>query len=270
MRAIVGAALVALCVGPASADLKYTMTTSVNGMQMGSTTYVQGMRQRVETRMTMGPMHVKTVMLTLCDKHQSVQIDDDIKMYTVSAINSNPSAMPSMPMAGMHQTAPPCTGGTGRVEMTYGVQDLGTEKVHGLEARHVKLSMHVKSSGCAGNDDKTTDMEEWVSNVKGFSCPEFTAPQRSGKNSTGCDITYVTHGDMAKVGSLLAGMPVRVKMQMGSGQTFEQELSDYSEAPLDGGLFALPSDYRQVTQAQYEAAEAEKMMQQMKQGVPQE
>jgi hypothetical protein len=154
----------------AHADLKYTLTNAVAGgdsagMSMSTTHYVKGMRERIESNMEAGPMHMHNVSLTLCDKHQFVQLDDDLKIYTVGPISGNgTTSLGGAPMPGARPAHRSQGQSTGQQVVTYTVTDKGVEEIHGLKARHGDdahrrdgMREHRRNDAARGVDGQSAD-----------------------------------------------------------------------------------------------------------------
>lgn len=275
-------AVIGLALSPSvHADIRYTTQ-----MQMGdaggtgagaapagaapairTTTFIKDMHERVETDMSMGPIQMHQVTLTLCDKHQNVKLDDALKIYTTSPIGVASFGPPSRPGAPGHQM-PEGKPGVGHVDMTFAVQDLGTEKVADLDTHHYKVSIHMQTSGCLGAGDSTMVMEEWLADVNGgLNCPERYAESRMVPNANGCQITYDMKGDWQKMRDMQGGMVVRQKIYNGDKVIMTSDMRAYSEAALDDSLFVVPADYKEVSQKDFDKAEADAMRKNMMGGM---
>lgn len=238
-----------LAVLPSQADVRYTTKTKTPGspMEMVTTTWVKGKRQRTETLTDMGSMKTKSVQLIMCDTHQMAQLDPDLKIYTVTSMDSkggNAGGGPS---------------GTGTVVNTYTVKDLGTETVAKLKAHHWMVTTQSKGSGCVGTFDTTTKVEIWTAAVQVLNCPEQAV---AAYNQPNCRVTFEEKGDVKSMRAAYDGMAVKMINYQGDQKISEQEFVDYSTAALEDGLFALPKDYKQVTAAEFQAQQQQKMMQQ--------
>lgn len=273
---------------PAGADVRYTSQMTMGGampadagpMPAGmtmpairTTTYVKDMHERVETSLQMGPIKTNTVTLTLCDKHQSLQLDDALKIYTVAPIG----VMTFGPPPGMGgrngMKMPEGKPGVGAVTTTLAVQDLGVEKVAQINnVHHYKFSIRNQTTGCIGQADATFVMEDWVAPIKGgLSCPErYAAAPRIVPNAHGCQITYAFKGDTGKLPDIAGGMVVRMIIYadaQGTKVVAQQDLRDYSTALLDDALFAPPADYKEVSAEDFQKQEADAMRKSMMGGL---
>ena len=267
---------------PSHADVRYTSMMTMGapnqaadgaempaGMTMPgirTTTFVKDMHERVETTMQMGPMKMDTVTLTLCDKHQSIKLDNALKIYTVAPIG----VMSFGPPSGMNgHKMPEGKPGVGAVTTTLSVQDMGVEKVAQInDAHHFKLSVRNQSTGCIGQSDTTFVMEEWVAPLKGgLNCPErYAAAPRTVPNENGCQITYTFKGDMSKMRDIAGGMVVRMIIygdKEGTKVVAQQDLRDYSTAALDDTLFTPPADFQEVSAADFQKQESDAMRKNM-------
>jgi hypothetical protein len=187
-------------------------------------------------------MKMNMVSLTLCDRHETVQLDPDLKIYTVTAMGGGSAKS---------------DGATGKGEMvsTYGVKDLGMEKISGLNTHHWMVSTHQKGSGCVGNVDSNTRSEIWVAPVQTLNCPESMAYTQPN-----CKVTMVEKGDVKQMHAAYSGMIVKMISYMGEQKISEQEFVDYATTPLADSLFAVPADFKKVTQAEYQQQQQQKMM----------
>jgi hypothetical protein len=273
----------------AHADVRYTTQMTFGGMApaappdgatpagmtqpaMRTTTFVKDMHERVETVMNMGPIHTNQVILTLCDKHQTIKMDPDLKIYTAAPIGVATFAPPMRDRGRMPtgEAMPGDKPGVGHVTMTFTTQDLGTEKVADLDAQHYKISLRTQTTGCLGDGDRTMQFEEWVAPVKGgMSCPERYSASRMVPNTNGCQITYDMKGDWDKMRDMQSGMVVRQKIYNGDKVIATTDLRDYSLAALDDSLFTVPTDFKEVSETDFDKAEQDAMMKHMTGGTGQ-
>jgi hypothetical protein len=271
----------------AHADVRYTTQMAFGGMTAAApdgttpaaatqptirtTTFVKDMHERVETVMNMGPIHTNQVMLTLCDKHQTIKMDPNLKIYTTAPIGVAAFAPPTrggrMPAG---EAMPGDKPGVGHVTMTFSTQDLGTEKVADLDAQHYKISLRTQTTGCIGDGDQTMQFEEWIAPVKGgMNCPERYSASRMVPNTNGCQITYDMKGDWDKMRDMQGGMVVRQKIYNGDKVIATTDLRDYSLAALDDSLFTVPTDFKEVSEADFDKAESDAMRKHMMGGMGQ-
>ena len=164
------------------------------------------------------------------------------------------------------------SGGEGKIINTFHVTDLGSEKVAEVLAHHYMMDMRTQMSGCAGDNDVSMKMETWVAPIKGgLRCPERFAPSRTVPSSTGsgsdCHITYEMKGDLGALKNVYGGMVVRMKMYNKDKVIMVQELRDYSLAKLDEALFTVPSDYKEVSESEFQKAQSKAMMKSMTHGL---
>ena len=234
-----------LAVG-AAADVRYTTKQGASSAAITTTTWVKGKRQRMEMVTDMGAMKTKTIMLTMCDLHQSVTIDEDLKIYYVTPFGDGGGK-------------PEGNQGTGTITNTYSVKDLGTETVAKLKAHHWMVTTQTKATGCAGNSDTTSKVEIWTAPIPVLNCPESAAYSQPT-----CKIKFIEQGDVKGMRAAYDGMPVKMITYQGSQQTSVMEFVDYSTAALADNLFAPPSDFKKVTAAEFQQQQQQKMMQQYK------
>lgn len=230
----------------AGADVRYTTKTGASSAAVTTTTWVKGKRQRMEMVTDLGTMKSKTVMLTMCDQHQSVTLDTDLKIYYVTPFGD----------AGGKAEG---NQGTGTITNIYTVKDLGTEMVAQLKAHHWMVTTQTKTTGCAGNADNTTKVEVWTAPVPVLNCPESAAYSQPT-----CKIKFIEQGDVKGMRAAYDGMPVKMVTYQGNLQTSVMEFVDYSTAALADNLFAPPADFKKVTAAEFQQQQQQKMMQQFK------
>ncbi|BDI28427.1 hypothetical protein CCAX7_004780 [Capsulimonas corticalis] len=271
--ALIAAALIPV---PSHADVRYTMEMKMGGDKSGqddgaaamggsirTTTFLKDMRQRDETATDFGPIKMTTVTITQCDKHREVKLDPDLKIYTVSAIGAflpakQMSKSPMMTSKADDQGA----GGTGKEVVTFTAKNLGTEKVADIQARHAMLTFRTQSSGCAGASDTTMKMELWTAPIKAaLNCPERYSASRVIPNEKGCPITYEMKGDLAGLRDIFGEMAVKqVFYDANDKPLFTRDLREHSTAALDDSLFDVPSDYKEVSDDEFQKQERDKMM----------
>ncbi|MCW3062628.1 MAG: hypothetical protein JWQ02_4449 [Capsulimonas sp.] len=259
------------------ADVRYTMEMKMAGAKadadaggpamdgsMRTTTFLKDMREREETAMNFGPMKMTTTTITQCDKHQEIKLDSDLKIYTVSPIGSlmAGSLTPSESMRRHKADDQGAGGGTGKITMTFTAKELEKEKVADVMARHAMITFRTQSSGCAGNDDNTMKMELWMAPIKaGLNCPERYAESRVVPSAKGCQITQEMKGDMAGLRDMFGLMSVKqVFYDSKDKPLFTRELREHSTATLDDALFDVPSDYKKVTEDEFNKQQQQKMM----------
>lgn len=263
-------ALVLALHGSAHADVRYTtqMIVEAGGAQMpqtSMTTEIKGMWKRDDMNTQMGPYSMHRTTLTLCDKHEHVEIDRGAQVYTVGPIDPMKGMGPMSVMP--HHTHAPGTTGTGHVILTYGVQDNGVEQIGKFNAHHYMITMRVQSSGCAGNNDSTNVQEIWVApgNVT-FFCPEMARPTLE-VNNDGCKITYEMKGDATLFANLQRELVVQRKMvQAGGRTTMTMRITDYSTANLPDSDFEVPAGFAKVSQAEFDQAAMRQFMPNMQRG----
>jgi hypothetical protein len=265
-------ALGVLAASPSHADIKYTQVMKMaDGTPANSITkYVKQNAERTETNMKFGPVEMKTISIRLCEKNQSFKIDPRLKIYTLEnsgsgagetgAAQNGASAKP----AGNTGAA-----GTGKMTVTSTVQDLGTGKVAGFETRHYMITSKMQSSGCAGNSSLDSKMEVWVADIRdAVPCqqngPNY-AEMAGGNSRSDCKIAFEQKGDTAAISKVYSGLVMRMKMYNGNQVIATQEVSMLSQAKLDDEPFAVPADYKQVSEQEFQQAQQRAMMEAMTQ-----
>lgn len=293
--------------GMAQADMRWTTQMKVDmGSIMGRaggsaglvaamgepvisyTTAVKEGAQRKESKMEMGFFSTNDVTLTLCEKKQLVQIDDGLKIYTLSSLTGdesgfvNPMAglgsaigsmFPGMTIPGMPspKPGPPAEG---KIVSTVTLEDLGQDAVAETPARHWMVTIKNEKSGCAGNGTDTTKMEVWAANFdEPVVCPDSKGsnPVRDLQNALkpNCKITFESKGDGAEAfGKIFRGLILRMKMidPKTNKPTMTQEVTMLTRAKQEESLFAIPAGYREVKAEEFQKLKSQAMLQKMLQG----
>ena len=242
-RLMVAGCLLSLLSGVSGADVRYTLKIKTPGttVETAMTTWVKGKRERMETTTDMGTMKMTQINLTMCDKHQSAQLDTDLKIYMVT------------PFAGT--TKDGGAAGKGQMIMTYTVKDLGKEKIGKIDAHHWIITTRSQGSGCIGTLDTTSKVEVWTAPIQVLNCPE-----RTTYSQPNCHVTLVEKGDVKGMRAAYSGMIVKMISYNGEAKTSEQVMSDYSTEALSDALFNIPADYKLVTAAEWQTQQQQKMM----------
>lgn len=262
--------------GIAQADIKYVTETRMGAAggdaaakpMMVITNAIMKGAQRTETVQSFGPMNMSTVELKLCDKQQSIKLNSALKIYTVTPFEQKPSTTAT----NTTEAAAADNGGqrgTGKMIMTSSVKDLGQETVADVKTAHYLITMRMQSSGCAGNGDTNIKEEIWVGPdlTTELNCdiapvdPAVMSRIRSGN----CKMSFEYHGDTDAYRKVMSGIIMRMKMYMGDTDkpTMVQEVTSLSRAKLEDSLFAVPADYKQVSEKEFQEAQSRAMMQAM-------
>lgn len=293
--AAAGAALLSgLSCGIARADMRWTTEMKVDiGSVMGPgaagaadamgqptiayTTAVKEGAQRKESKMEMGPFSINDVTLTLCEKKQLIQIDEGLKIYTISPLTGNESGFVN-PMAGMKMPGmpgpKPGAPAEGKIVSTVTAEDLGEETVADTPAHHWKITIQNEKSGCAGKGTDTTKMEVWVANFdEPVFCPDSggSNPVRDLQNAMNpnCKITFESKGDGNEaVTKIFRGLVLRMKIldPKTNKPTMTQEVTQLTRAKQDDALFEVPAGFREVKADEYQRLKSQAMMQKLFQG----
>lgn len=240
----------------AYADVRYTMRTTfadpqAAGMKMSTVTSVKDKRQRIEDVTEVQGMKTSSVRLILCDTEQEAELDPELKIYTLKKLQPD--------------LAPPTekgySAGTGTLTMSYTVQDKGTQKIAGLDARHYLIDQQMKGSGCVGTFDHTSRREIWTHPLPVFRCPvlEQTWATQSSRTVDQCKLTVTSSGDVEAFNRANQDTVVKEIVYQDTKPLMTRELVEYSTAALDPALFTLDG-YREVSRAEFDQARQEKMM----------
>ncbi|HEX8237836.1 MAG TPA: DUF4412 domain-containing protein [Abditibacteriaceae bacterium] len=271
-------AIAATCVmsaGAAHSDVKYTQTMRMPGVTgattasagaplNSTTTWIKKSAQRVEMSQQIGAYKWQEVTLTLCEKRQSIRLDEALKIYTVSSLDGSSSTTVSAGAKAAPAKASNAKPTTGKVTMTVSVKGLGEETVAGRKARHYMISTRYQTSGCAGNGDNSSKMEIWVTDYQlpDFNCGDKPGDWRSYVHaSDSCSVTSEQKGDIAAWQAAYKGLIVKMKIydEAGTKEVMTQEMTALSEAKLDDALFTVPAGFKQLSAKEYDDARQQAM-----------
>ena len=231
--------------GSAFADVKIKSKQTMSGQSYENTTYIKGKRQRSES------MNGMMINLTQCDLRRGVQLNSQTKTYMVNTFDQ------------AAQTAAKSTATTdangvvqagGRVTTTITTKDTGERKqMFGFTARHLIITMETVSSADACNKTNTKmQTDGWYIDAEFVLDCDYGHQNYGnyGGKAGGCKDKY----EMKTVGIAKRGYPVYEKMTMfdESGKemmSIINEVVELSKATLETGLFDIPVDYREVSDA---------------------
>lgn len=223
----------------ARADLKYkSKITHSSGLEQTIVTMVSGSRQREERTAVMGPLTATFVTLTLCDQKQCLVVDDDLKIYAVRPLGTDPPESTEKP-------------GKGTLDTHYTVIDKGPERVKKLDAHHWMVKARYRATGCAGTYDVTKKTEIWTAPFPALNCPELWQIRY---DTPGCQVKLTVRGDVAKMQKACGGMVVK-KVTAES----TTEMIAYSTTPLSPALFQVGKDYQKVSLAEFRRQQQHKL-----------
>ena len=252
IRQITGALAViiclAVCANSARADVKIKAKSTQGTTVSEQTTYIKGQRQRIE--MANGVM----ISITQCDLQRSLQIIPQSKTYIVTPFNqanadAGRAANPAPANQAKAKENPVVKGGI--ITTTITTKDTGERKqLFGYTARHYITTMTTESSPDACQKVKSKmEIDAWyIDATFGLDCNLNNSYQNyRPADQRGCqDRTAVK-----QIGAAAKGYPVWTKTTMfdDNGQpsfSYEQEVLEFSQGPLDAALFDVPAGYREV------------------------
>lgn len=285
-------AIAGMCVwaNPGHADMQWTEVIKMGGgqgMSISTTKWAKKDAERSETSMKMGPMEIKNVEITRCDKGQVYKILPGEKTYTVEPLAAGGGMMPALPMGGMPGMGMPGMGvpgagaspgggaqkGKGTVTIESTLRQLGNEKVAGIDCRHYEVTMKITTTGCAGSGSTTQKMETWMADIP-YPVPCLApTPESAAKAAAqvkpACDVTTQLVGDTDAMAKAFSGFQMRMKMETGKG-SFVKEVTMLSRAEQPDEPFAIPADWKQVSAGEFARTQQRAMMKAMMggQGMP--
>ena len=243
---------------PITGDFKITFKQSMGGQEMQSTTMIKGLRERSETSMNVPGMPAGmgggTVTITECDLKRTIQLNDRVRKYTITPMESGETETPSTPSSGARVSGGPSRRG-GIVTMTVNTVDTGERKeMFGFTARHLKQTMSSESSpdACSQNNMKV-ERDGWYINLDyGLNCGSERPPQAPNNYPTGgCRDAYrVKHTGVAKLGYPLVETTRMFGADGSVTFTMTKEVVELSRQPLDAALFDVPAGYTEARSQQ--------------------
>ncbi len=246
-RGLLAFAILTLFALAAAADTKIKTRNTMMGHSTESTVYIKGARERSEqSMMGMGPT---LVTVTQCDQKRIITINPQANTCMVAPLGEDVSggvpAAPAAPVGGSRR------GGV----VTFNINTVDTgerQKMLGLTARHVKMSMNAESSpdACSkANVHMQTD--GWYADI----APQFSCsiggmpPQARGGGRPGCEDTV----RFKRTGAAYPGYPLKQTTTIQSeGHTFTttSEVVELTNTPLEASLFEMPAGCRVVSSYQ--------------------
>lgn len=225
----------------AFADVKIKSKQTMSGQTYENTTYIKGKRQRTET------MNGMMISLTQCDLQRGVQINPQSKTYMVNPFQTETTTTTATTADVKQEKV--TKGGT--VTSTITTKDTGERKqMFGYTAKHLIITMETVSSpdACTKTNSKM-QFDGWYIDAEfALDCDQNTRYQNYSNNKQGgCQDKY----EMKQIGTAKRGYPVYEKMTMldeSGKETFSTvtEVLEFSKSTLDGALFEVPNDYREV------------------------
>lgn len=286
-------------VSPADADIRWKTEMKIDTGMMGApaggrpggtpgisyTTIVKQGVSRKESQFQMGRFSSSDVILTLCDKRQRVQIDDELKIYTVATLTGDEPAFanpvagmasaiskmlpPGMKLPGMPQT-PAGAPATGKIVSSYALQDMGEETVADTKTRRWLITITNEKSGCAGTGTDSTRMEVWSADFnEPIICPDVAPanPIRDAQSAMApqCKITFETKGDgMEAYSKIFRGIIMRLKIYDKNNKPMvTQEVTMITRAPQEDAVFQIPTGYKEVNAEQFGQLKTQALIQKM-------
>ncbi len=231
-------------------DLKLKTRMAMESMNIDSTVYIKGERERTEQDI----MSMQMVTIKECDLRRNIQINDKAKVYKIDPFGDSSSApTPSVPRttpAPPPSNKPTRKGGVVTINIT--MTDTGERKeMFGYTARHLKMAMNFTSSPDAcSKANMRMESDGWYINFRNsFNCQEEYVPraalERSGRSKPDC----VDEWKYNVQGSVKMGYPADVTMTMygdnGKPFTMRQQILELSRAKLDQALFEIPAGYQE-------------------------
>jgi hypothetical protein len=232
----------------AAADTKIKTRHTVMGHSTESTVYIKGARERTEmSAMGMGPA---LVTLTQCDQKRIITINPQANTCLVMPLGDeagSTAAAAAAPAA----SEPSRKGGT--IIFNINTVDTGErQKMLGLNARHIRMTMNAESSPDAcSKANLHSESDGWYADIApALSCSMggMTAPP-SRSSRPGCQDTV----RFKRTGGAFPGYPLKQTTTMqaeGHSFTTVSEVVDLASAPLDASLFEMPPGCKVVSSYQ--------------------
>jgi hypothetical protein len=291
-------ATTALLAPNAVADLRYTMTISIDspamqnmpsGMmpQMSTVYYYAPNKERNDSSMKSSFINTNTEVIDDCTSGDVYTIDPALNIYTMSDMSAaapDPfgisGAMAGMGSMGKHsKDSAPKYDGT--VTMNFAVTDIGLETINDVKARHHKIVITTTSTGNVPPVAGVITIDSWTDGIaRPVGCatkrilgangmPSMTPPAQSG-------VKYIFTGDMLALGDTLKGVPVRLQFTMSKppggdshsqammeNATITMDRTDLSTDKLDDSTFEPPTGATEVTEDQFNTQKQNAIMKNM-------
>ncbi|HEX9997235.1 MAG TPA: hypothetical protein VGB45_08840 [Abditibacterium sp.] len=249
------------------ADVQYTQEMKMDGKTFSKITnsFRKG-AQRTESSFQMGPVEQRSVTLTLCATKQMVTLDPNLKIYYVT-----PLVSASKSAEGTQTPAKTGTAKTGTMTTTLvSLTELGPEKVGEFDARGYEIVTRMQTAGCMGNSDTTFKQQVFVAPGVDIStdggCNDAVPAMGANRGSDGCNVSYVRKGDWAAYEKVMRSLPVKTRIFTSAADTkaqSEMATTQVSRAPLPESLFSVPTDFKKVSQTEFQTAQTRAMMEKM-------
>ena len=234
-------------------DLKLKTRMEMQGLNIDSTVYIKGERERTEQALP--GMNLQMVTIKECDLRRDIQINDNAKVYKINPYSDRQAAMvapkttttaPPPPVA----NKPTRKGGVVTISVT--MTDTGERKeMFGYQARHLKMAMSFESSPDACSKAKMRmETDGWYINFRSnFSCEEDFVPRQALERGQRSKPDCVDEWHYNVKGSAKVGYPADVTTTMfgedGKNFTMRQQIVELSRAKLDQALFEIPAGYQE-------------------------
>lgn len=237
---------------------KLRQSSSIMGMNTGSTIYVKGMRKRTESEAMMG-MPRPPVTIEQCDLQRTIKINDKKKLYFIIPFakdaeevideDAKPATKPKPAVPDKNVAK---KGGT--ITMWYTITDTGErKKMNGFIARHIWTYQKIKPSpdACTMKDSIIIKTDGWYIDLPQFNCPERYSASTPNMNpeqrKPDCVDKFVTR----RKGKGKLGFPLtetRTIIMGGANpqmSEFETKLEtlEFITTKLDSMLFEIPPGY---------------------------
>lgn len=233
-------------------NYKIKQTVTMGGQPSESTVYVKGQRKRTESGGIMG-MGADVADIEQCDLRRDVKVNDKKKLYVIEPFDDDNDAPAATVAANRPAPTPkpsPRKGGTLTV-MTNTVDTGERKQMFGLTARHIKMTMSMKSSPDACSKmNMSAESDGWYVDLPAFSCairtfrrPETADYQRSSSGCRDRVIAQATGG-----GKMGFALTETYTMNSDGGMAFTRttETLEFSKVTLDDALFNIPAGYSEA------------------------
>lgn len=255
----------------AHADVKYTVVgkyvtqenspgSSSKLPQITDTNFVALHKSRKDSVRRKGAYTSKETTIIRCDLHQEFQIDDNLKIYTVSPLARNGFRIQPLEseLKKIHRS--------GKIATHWTLKEIAPEKVNGFDTKCYLMTMHTQYSGCTGNQKEDSEEQVWVTHVQGYNLcgasqviqPSFTEIEETAGGK--CKITYENTGDIKKIGQIFSSeLIVREKTPV-NGNIEERDVTSLLQTKLKNNLFDVPVSYRKVSSGEYQKLRTHAML----------
>ncbi len=223
---------------PTFSDLAIKTRTDNDHYSSMQALYLKGARQRRENVIQYaGSRSMNHTTITLCDEKLRLDLNSEEKTYASFPIEDWATRVKRA------RPIPPRETTGADVTVTIDAVDTGERRKMGsYELRRVKTTTRVEPGPGAVMQASVTEVDGWYIDLPGLGCQE----SRSVGFSYGSLSNQRDRMQIKRLGTAPRGYPLEEtsrRVEAGRTTISKTELLEFSEAPLDAGLFGVPAGY---------------------------